>query len=966
MAVVVDLDKPLRSSVLIDGRSQHIEYEGLPSICYGCGRYGHSKDVCSYAKSGQGPVGGSIIYVVDGAPAVESRQAATKLYGPWMHVTGRRRRAAGNKRDSIDNRARGSFGTQASGSRFVALQDHGLNDDTGSEGDRMATRAGIMHDGVNMAGKAKEVNTNRSRQTRFAGGNSSMAFTKKSVNRSPITTNGPGKCSSEVGPVRAVGELHVVQAGVKKGNHTSVRISDPIENPVVLIEDPVIGSAGGNSIMQPSHRGLSVSKSSSKKGARIRRLADVRKFTLPILGEWVNSVTRELSNAVDPPGVLSSFDKENVHVHQDLIKASVHWLSDIPSKGNHHLGDGVCGLAFKRYFKLLVATHRPSVVAIFEPRVSGLQADRFMESRGGDLNVIQSMDERRGGAEGRCGISRQFCDFLFDSDLLDMGFVGPVFTWGRGGLFQRLDRCLCNHAWYEWALNSTVTHLPKLGSDHRPLLVSFDECLGTRGERPFRWLAAWQDHQDFQRFFRSRKSLLLARIHGIEKYLERNDSIFLSSLELELKAELDTVLREEELRAAVKWNVNNGCGVEFLNDIWVTNYGPLREEGIVSDAIDDSKVVDWVDVDGSWDWQRLCFVLPLNVVDQIAAIPPPRVSYGEDRPCWRLENNQKFSLRSAYASSYSVLGCDDRFDWLLIWKMKIPHRTRVFLWLALHGKLLTNLERKRRHLVKDDKCPFCSHEVESLDHVLRHCTFAVNVWNKVIPQRDLVVFNSMDLDDWFCSNLSQQVMVAWAKDGWSTKFVVVCLLLWNRINKRVFDGSFFEHETILQECDRWLKDLDLSGPVGRAMLQSHRFNACHQSGWARPALGWVKGNADGVVDLHSGSLGRCPVLMAELWAVHDMLKHAWNLGFRHVEIEIDNSEVHAIFSGKSMAFHGNSVVQVVHSLIALDWVVRFSLIRRDHNRVADALAKLSRGQPVSETLYAAPPASVHELLTADK
>ncbi|KAK8548741.1 hypothetical protein V6N12_061647 [Hibiscus sabdariffa] len=291
-------------------------------------------------KSSQVPVGGSVNSVVDGAPTVESRQAATDLYGPWMHVTRRRRRAARNKRDSIENRARGSLDTQASGSRFAALQDHGLNDGTGSEGDRVTTRAGIMHDGVNMAGKGKEVHPNRSRQTRFAGGNSSMPFTKSVVNRPTITINGPGECSSEAGPIQAVGELHEVQVRVKKGNHTAVRISDPVEIPVVLIEDPVIGSAGGNSIMQPSHRGLSVSKSSSKKGARIRRLADVRKSTLPILGEWVNSVTRELSIAAEPPGVVSSVDKENVHVHQDLIEASVHWSSDIPSKGNHHHGDG--------------------------------------------------------------------------------------------------------------------------------------------------------------------------------------------------------------------------------------------------------------------------------------------------------------------------------------------------------------------------------------------------------------------------------------------------------------------------------------------------------------------------------------------------------------------------------------------------------------------------------------------------
>ncbi|KAK8677680.1 hypothetical protein V6N13_143205 [Hibiscus sabdariffa] len=89
--------------------------------------------------------------------------------------------------------------------------------------------------------------------------------------------------------------------------------------------------------------------------------------------------------------------------------------------------------------------------------------------------------------------------------------------------------------------------------------------------------------------------------------------------------------------------------------------------------------------------ERLCSVLPRSVVDQMATIPLPRDSYGEDRPCWRLENNQKFWLKSAYASSHSTLGCDNR------------------------------------HLVEDDKCPFCSHEVESLEHVLRHYTFAANV-----------------------------------------------------------------------------------------------------------------------------------------------------------------------------------------------------------------------------------------------
>lgn len=46
MAVKVDLTQPLVSMVHLDGITQFVEYEGLPTICYGCGRYGHLEPSC--------------------------------------------------------------------------------------------------------------------------------------------------------------------------------------------------------------------------------------------------------------------------------------------------------------------------------------------------------------------------------------------------------------------------------------------------------------------------------------------------------------------------------------------------------------------------------------------------------------------------------------------------------------------------------------------------------------------------------------------------------------------------------------------------------------------------------------------------------------------------------------------------------------------------------------------------------
>lgn len=46
LAVILDLSKPLTSKLQINGEIIYIEYEGLPSICFACGCYGHSRDAC--------------------------------------------------------------------------------------------------------------------------------------------------------------------------------------------------------------------------------------------------------------------------------------------------------------------------------------------------------------------------------------------------------------------------------------------------------------------------------------------------------------------------------------------------------------------------------------------------------------------------------------------------------------------------------------------------------------------------------------------------------------------------------------------------------------------------------------------------------------------------------------------------------------------------------------------------------
>ncbi|XP_072087059.1 uncharacterized protein At4g02000-like [Arachis hypogaea] len=49
ICVELDLAKPLRPKFKIKGRPVHVEYEGLHTICFHCGRIGHNKEQCQYA-----------------------------------------------------------------------------------------------------------------------------------------------------------------------------------------------------------------------------------------------------------------------------------------------------------------------------------------------------------------------------------------------------------------------------------------------------------------------------------------------------------------------------------------------------------------------------------------------------------------------------------------------------------------------------------------------------------------------------------------------------------------------------------------------------------------------------------------------------------------------------------------------------------------------------------------------------
>ncbi|KAI9081452.1 hypothetical protein K1719_036598 [Acacia pycnantha] len=126
IAVVIDLTKPLISKIQVDGELIYVEYEGLPSICFECGRYGHLQGSCPtkmVAETVPPPSSDSLML-----PVAEARETAE--FGAWMQVQRRRRNVVrGNKLNTASSGKNG-----VNGSRFDVLRDS-LNEEAQNRDD---------------------------------------------------------------------------------------------------------------------------------------------------------------------------------------------------------------------------------------------------------------------------------------------------------------------------------------------------------------------------------------------------------------------------------------------------------------------------------------------------------------------------------------------------------------------------------------------------------------------------------------------------------------------------------------------------------------------------------------------------------------------------------------------------------------------------------------------------------------
>ncbi|KAL4368982.1 hypothetical protein GQ457_05G017200 [Hibiscus cannabinus] len=774
LAIVMDLKKPLISGIIIDGKHQDIEYEGLPSICFKCGKYEHMKEMCGVSE-----------IAMERENNFTEQRNPQELYGPWMQVVNRRRRNVSN----VTNRetpGRGVRLVATLGSRYDILADE---PETVTEREDAPMSVGMMGDEVEI-------------WIRDLGRKGQML--RKGI------------------------ELAGLRGALDVEFNRSFNLLVKKQRLDIVV------------IMEPQISGI------------CRDFLVVFGFCGESLCEW-----RSLRFRIN---LCTRFVLRRHMVFGSFVYASPN------------------------------SVDRRDLLAQLMAVDPGSEYPWVV---GGDLNVISKSSERSVGSLRRTWICSRFIEFIFNSALIDMGFFGPKFTWHRGSLFQRLDRCLCNIAWYDTFPDSEVKHLLRLGSDHRPTMLDTVGNTDAKGERPFRYIAAWNDHPEldlpnnislFQEasckwsmdvfgHIGKRTAQLLAWLRGIDRAMESSFRSSLVKLEDKLKRELDNVLAQEE-------------------------------------------------------------------------------------SLWHQRSRSQFSIQSAYAFLKSEMGNRHENIWRMVWKLKLPNRVRVYAWPAIHERLLTNVERVRRHMAVSDYCDICQNSREDIDHILRKCSATMRVWQWIINPEVSVSFFSLPFHEWLITNLFDPNIIS-GDEEWPARFIISYCLLWKRRCSFVLNPMSGALNDIIIEGNRLVEDYRRAFGAPVAPCHAHTMEGC----WKRPPSEWIKVNVDAAVSLVNSSagigvvirdcdsgwllgsarfVGRCNVLLAELWAIHDGLTQAWIMAIE------------------------NGLVASIKQWINKDWQVRVRHVNRDNNVVADKMAAKGHVLDFTTTIFDTTPRDIEALVDGER
>ncbi|KAI9111107.1 hypothetical protein K1719_017982 [Acacia pycnantha] len=468
ICVKIDLKKPLLPTYMVFGEERSIVYEGLHNVCFTCGKYGHQKNECPSTKA----AGGS----------------------------------QNHEPESTENMM-GEEGDKSTGTNLGA-------------------GAGGVGEGHTAKDKGVEVGSiKKHRKNKVTGGGGPVATDGEENDRSPFgkllvlrldfcghliqssIRKGFNEDQSQTVTQRRHEDLHDFR--MMSGKKEKIPVLKENKDDLIVVNRPVeirdletqnnfaisptfVGPKADNGMDIPLEKGT---------GAKsfLSLVRDLKShYRLDFLAILETRCSREVSQG---RAQKLGFPNSSKSIVRDIVEVT---------------GSTGCSWTLTVVYASPACASRRVLWDNLSRLAPSIQGPWLL---GGDFNGTLLHCERRSSATFRSSVDRDFIRWVEEQDMRDVGFVGPEFTWKRGSSEARLDRMLANEQWTNLLPNASVAHLPFFKSDHRPLLLCLDkEEISVPVNRPFRFIAAWVLHDQFDEFVRQAWSPHMAWVQNSDQF----------------------------------------------------------------------------------------------------------------------------------------------------------------------------------------------------------------------------------------------------------------------------------------------------------------------------------------------------------------------------------------------------------------------------------------------------------------
>lgn len=191
---------------------------------------------------------------------------------------------------------------------------------------------------------------------------------------------------------------------------------------------------------------------------------------------------------------------------------------------------------------------------------------------------------------------------------------------------------------------------------------------------------------------------------------------------------------------------------------------------------------------------------------------------------------------------------------------------KLFIWKVNNNGLLVNFERRRRGLTDHGGCPICDEGEETLDHLFRRCSRAIECWRISNAPRDFTAYSHAPLEKWIENSCADNKKKQEEK-SWQTSFPYILWNLWKARNKSVFDGIHMTAREIIMRAR-------YEAIEARTILLKHNGPVMAKQVWVSwnpPPQGVLKLNTDGSMVSSTG--------MASAGGVFRDHQGAWVFGY---------------------------------------------------------------------------------------